>query len=233
MPTQNRRVATYLPPELDDRLKAFIIERNLKGESQALIAILSEFFDVSYPVARQVDYSALVTQEQFKELLDKVSELSIAVESRSPGEVLRKLRERLEQLEKRIDDRGSDKPQSETKVEAVPGQMNLLEVAESELPENAKSELLKSVNSELASELQPIDEAALADRFGSAKKTLSNYRSKWKNDPQKFSEWLRDSDPDKVAWQYNAEDKLYHPLVESASSQTSPSSIDTESTEEG
>lgn len=224
MPTENRRVATYLPKELDDRLKAFIAERNLKGESQALITILSEFFDVSYPTAHKVDYSAFVTQEQFKELLAKVSELSVSVEIKSPGEVLRKLREKLDLLEKRLDDRESDKPRSEAKVESVPGQMSLLEAAKSELPENAvgelpesaESESSSSLESELVSKLQPMDEQSLADRFSrvkkTAKKTISNSRSKWRDNPQKFFEWSRESDPDKVSWRYNPEDKLYHPL---------------------
>lgn len=103
MPTQNRRVATYLPPELSDRLKTFINERNLRGESQALITILSEFFDVSYPVARQVDYSGFVNVEQFSALESKVSELAKAIDkSSSPGMLLTKLLERFDQLEKRL-----------------------------------------------------------------------------------------------------------------------------------
>jgi hypothetical protein len=103
MPTKNRRVATYLPPELDDRLKTFIGERNLKGESQALITILSEFFGVSYPVAQQVDYSAFVTQEQFRELSDRLQGLIESNEkSSSPNAILSKLLERVEQIESRL-----------------------------------------------------------------------------------------------------------------------------------
>jgi hypothetical protein len=103
MPTENRRVATYLPKELDDRLKTFIVERELKGESQALIVILSEFFGVSYTVARQVDYSGFVKAEQFSALESKVLELAEVIDkSSSPGVLLTKLLERFDQLEKRL-----------------------------------------------------------------------------------------------------------------------------------
>ena len=250
MPTQNRRVATYLPPEIDDRLKAFIAERKLKGESQALITILSEFFDVSYTVARQVDYSGFVSQEQFKDLLDKVSELSTAVENRSPGAVLNKLREKIDLLEKRLNEREVDKPQSEAKVETVPGQMSLLEATKSELSEKAESELSKNIGSELLSdskselkpdqpsssiseslgEPQPLTGRALAARFGLYKDSVAG--SKRSRTEEQFLQWSREIDPSGIAWRYDSGDKLYHPLVESASSQISPSSVGTESNED-
>lgn len=235
MPTQNRRVATYLPPELDDRLKAFIAERNLKGESQALITVLSEFFDVSYPVAHQADYSMFVLQDQFKELLDKVSELSVAVESKSDETILSKLREKLDLLERRIDDRVSDKSQSEAKVEVVPGQMSLLEAVRSEPSKKAVSELPKDVNSELLSdlksepkstqssssigeslgELQPLTGRALAERFGLYKDSVAG--SKRSRTQEQFLQWSKEKDPDGIAWQYDSGDKLYYPFAETLS----------------
>jgi uncharacterized protein YfkK (UPF0435 family) len=51
MPTQNRRVATYLPPHIDEPFKAFKSQRDIKGDSEALIVILSEYFQVSHEVA--------------------------------------------------------------------------------------------------------------------------------------------------------------------------------------
>lgn len=104
MPTENRRVATYLPKELDDRLKAFITERNLKGDSPALIVILSEYFQVDTLVAQKVDYSGFVKTEQFEELAAKVSELATAVErSNSPSTLLSNLPEKMRQLAERLD----------------------------------------------------------------------------------------------------------------------------------
>jgi DNA-binding transcriptional regulator YiaG len=80
MPTKNRRVAAYLPPEIDERFKTFVDERNFGGDSPALIAILSEYFGVSQQVAHQVDYSRFVTIEQFTSLLDKVQALESQLE---------------------------------------------------------------------------------------------------------------------------------------------------------
>jgi hypothetical protein len=51
MPTQNRRVATYLPPHIDEPFKSFKSERDISGDSEALIAILSEYLQVNQEVA--------------------------------------------------------------------------------------------------------------------------------------------------------------------------------------
>ena len=55
MATQNRRIAAYLPPEIDQKLKAFKIEAGLatkrnptKNDSQALITILTQFFGLDH-----------------------------------------------------------------------------------------------------------------------------------------------------------------------------------------
>lgn len=232
MPTQNRRVATYLPKEIDDRLKAFIEERKLKGESQALITILSEFFGVSHPATRQVDYSGFVSQEQFKDLLDKVSELSAAIESKSPGAVLSKLREKLDLVERRIDNLVPDKPQSEAKVEATPGQMSLLDVAQSESCKKADSEPLRKPDSdelldnsknepisdqssssisESLSEPQPLTGRALAERFSLHKDSVAG--AKRSRTEEQFLQWSKEKDPDSIAWRYDSGDKLYHPIL--------------------
>ncbi|MEX0272709.1 hypothetical protein AB3R30_26760, partial [Leptolyngbyaceae cyanobacterium UHCC 1019] len=104
MPTENRRVATYLPKELDDRLKAFITERSLKGDSPALIVILSEYFQVDILVAQKVDYSGFVRIEQFEELAARVSELAMAAErSNSSGNLLGSLPDEMRHLAERLD----------------------------------------------------------------------------------------------------------------------------------
>lgn len=103
MGTDNRRVAAYLPKEIDDRLKEFISERGLKGDSPALIEILSEYFGVSRQVAQSVDYSLFVTQSQFEELAAKVSELSAANEKSIPlGSLISKLPDRVRRLEDKV-----------------------------------------------------------------------------------------------------------------------------------
>lgn len=43
MPTTDRRIATYLPPELDERFKRLIRDRDINSESKAIKIILEEF----------------------------------------------------------------------------------------------------------------------------------------------------------------------------------------------
>lgn len=100
MPTKNRRVATYLPKEIDDCFQVFKAGRNIEGDSQALIIILSEFLGVGQNVTHSVDYSNYVTVEQFDNLLAKIEaqEKPISV-SESNSELLN----RLQALESRIE----------------------------------------------------------------------------------------------------------------------------------
>lgn len=88
MATNNRRVAAYLPPEIDEAFTAFKIQRGLSTEdepnqndSQGLIQILSEFLEVSRESGYSVSYPVnAVTQDQLdslrSELVSQIGELS-------------------------------------------------------------------------------------------------------------------------------------------------------------
>jgi DNA-binding transcriptional regulator YiaG len=103
MPTQNRRVATYLPKEIDDRFQEFKIERNLSSDSQALIVVLSEFLGVNQKVAHEVDCSLFVTQKQFNELAEKVENIQIEADgSELFHNSLSELFSKFQQLDERI-----------------------------------------------------------------------------------------------------------------------------------
>jgi len=69
MSTQNRRVATYLPPHIDEPFKAFKSQRDIKGDSEALIAILSEYLQVSQEVAYPSSSNLLRRIEAIEEKL--------------------------------------------------------------------------------------------------------------------------------------------------------------------
>jgi predicted RNA-binding Zn-ribbon protein involved in translation (DUF1610 family) len=69
MPTQNRRVATYLPPHIDEPFKSFKSQRDIKGDSEALIVILSEYFQVSQEVAYPSSSNLLQRIEAIEERL--------------------------------------------------------------------------------------------------------------------------------------------------------------------
>lgn len=72
MPTQNRRVATYLPPHIDDPFKDFKSKRDIKGDSEALIAILSEYFQVSQEIAYSSSSNLLQRIEAIEERLSSL-----------------------------------------------------------------------------------------------------------------------------------------------------------------
>ena len=80
MATQNRRIAAYLPPEIDQKLRAFKIDAGLatkrnpnKNDSQALIAILSQFFGLNQEPAYS---SAIQLRQDLADLEAKVEQLS-------------------------------------------------------------------------------------------------------------------------------------------------------------
>jgi hypothetical protein len=225
MPTENRRVATYLPKELDDRFKAFIADRQLKGDSQALIVILSEFLGVSLPVAQKVDYSAFVTHEQLAELSSKVFELSATIENgRLPGKILNKLLGQFNQLEGRVVSLEMTASQLDAQEptpvvdKPVPGQMHLLELAESserqsELPIGESESSKGGSQSSSNGELQPMRGSALARRLNVSPQSIANNKSNWKDEPNRFIEWTRKKDPDRAAWEYRSEGRLFYPIA--------------------
>lgn len=137
MPTENRRVAAYLPKYIDDRLESFKVERGLKGDSPALITILEEFFGVSQQVA-QVGNTPL--GQRVDALENKVDDLVGA------------LTQRLQEL-------------GEAMKSAQVESLNQLEGSFiGELKSELKSSLLLELRSELFNELQskpPVSELSL------------------------------------------------------------------------
>lgn len=259
MPTENRRVATYLPKEIDSAFQAFKDERGI-GDSAALILILCERLGVTHSV-NQVDYSRFATVVQFEELAAKVSELTTAVEkSSSPSTLLSKLPDKIKRLEERIDSLESLMRQQKVDEIAVdessPGQIDLLSFREDDTQSKQRRETesfqvsslgkkgeglqasgsaiesLSNTSSELKSGLfpsstdnfsssslgglKPLNAPALSRRFRLHDKTVTNQRNLFKSDPGKFAEWSKKKDPNRIAWRYDLEDKLYYPIINSS-----------------
>jgi hypothetical protein len=122
MPTENRRIATYLPKHIDDLLEAFKSEHSIKGDSQALITILSEFFGVSQEVTHQSGSA-------------RIDEIITAKLTQLKSELLDELLSRLLQTETVFESRFS-------KVES---QLHLIQQVKTEV----KDELLSELRSEL------------------------------------------------------------------------------------
>lgn len=117
MPTKNQRVATYLPAHISEKLESFKTERNIKGDSAALIEVLSQFFNVAHPVAQNLDYSQFVTREEFESLLRDVSKLLVRFEDfDSQSDLLSELSNRVNKIEQSLGDAGGLKPMGTTEL---------------------------------------------------------------------------------------------------------------------
>lgn len=224
MPTENRRVATYLPSRIDTALEAFKRDRGLKGDSQALILILSEYFqvnsEVAYHSSSQLDQRIAVVEgrlhqlanlmtDRLQAIIDSVQSAQVpesdndqdALTNELLSELERKLinplAERMDALEARLD--GKQKCEPPTKE--VSSQLKLIPQDESSSSHRLGSELLK-----------PLRGVELSERFGCYKNTVDKSRRKLENSPEKFLEWSRSKDPDQVSWQYDPTTKLYNPV---------------------
>ena len=91
MPTENRRIATYLPKEVDEKFKAFKLERGIKGDSQALLIIMSEFLGVAELVAPSMNIQYEEFSQQLSELQTKFASLESELFSKLKSELLAEL----------------------------------------------------------------------------------------------------------------------------------------------
>ena len=198
MPTENRRVAAYLPKELDEKLEAFKSERGIKGDSQALILILSEFLGVSQPVAYS---SSFVTLEKFEDLASQVAILAEKLEAFSNSSNLT-LEEPLVEVSSELPVEISDELLVEPIVEPSPtaGDRNTdLFISATNVdvvvPPSASTVTIQAVE--------------LSKRLKVGQSTLS---TKKKSSHEEFAAWTRSKDPNSVAWAYLAETNKFQPI---------------------
>lgn len=91
MPTENRRIATYLPKEVDEKFKVFKLERGIKGDSHALLTVLSEFLGVTELVAPSMPNQYQELSQQFSDLQAELTSLESRLFSRLKSELLMEL----------------------------------------------------------------------------------------------------------------------------------------------
>lgn len=200
MPTQNRRVATYLPPHIDEPFKAFKSQRDIRGDSEALIVVLSEYFQVSQEVAYPSSSNLLQRIEAIEERLgslksELLGELKSKLQSPVGSKIVKKKGEPFDELQREL--LVSHEPQL------------------SEDSDKLSSELLGG-----SIKLQPMTQKDLAVRLKlTNEKSLGNKRSKHKEDSQAFLQWSKSRDKGGIAWEYHEDDKLYHPVQGVNSSQ--------------
>lgn len=230
MATNNRRVAAYFPPEVDEAFRAFKIQNGFatdenpsQNDSKALIHILKAFLDIDYSVAHSVSLpDNLVTTEQIEalrqefnsrisKLLDSSQKLTQRIESlevsrSSSEEVLQELNSEL------------SKSLSELSVsQEAPGQLSVLDESDanevSEIIEaQAYSELGISEESVPAELLKGLSGRQLESRLNAANR---RHIYKQREHPD-FPSWSAEKDKDGIPWIYR--DKKFYPYVESTTS---------------
>lgn len=234
MPTENRRVAAYLPKQLDDRFKAFIAERNLKGESQALVVILSEFLGVAHD---SESFSSSLLSTRVDAIEKNLAQLK--------GDLLRELHVQIASLRADIGNELSGELQSEPQVatsEALdPIQLDLSSVQEvdkpllAETPADLPDQLDTSIP--IAQNAPPLSDddftkgltgSALEKRLGVPHSTFYSRKQ-----TSSFYEWVKSEDPDKLAWFFEPEKKKFFPVLEPSPNQINPLPVGSERSEEG
>lgn len=201
MPTKNRRVATYLPKEIDDRFSAFKSDRGIEGDSQALITILSEFLGVAQQVTHSADYqSTFATKDELSELNLKVAHLAEQIQSFD-----RRLGQAVSEATSELKSELLDELPKQEVIEVSPGQLELLSDRANDPDVEIPSQLTEIPN-ELLSGLSG---RALTDRF-SKKKPTSRHKVEQHRDLPDFSAWSIAQDPQGIAWEYR--DKKYYPI---------------------
>jgi transcriptional regulator with XRE-family HTH domain len=91
MPTQNRRIATYLPKELDEKFKVFKLERGIKGDSNALLTVLSEFLGVTESIVPLMNTQYEELSQRFYGFQSELTALESRLFSRLKSELLAEL----------------------------------------------------------------------------------------------------------------------------------------------
>ncbi len=217
MATQNRRIAAYLPPEIDQKLKAFKIDAGLatkrnphKNDSQALIAILTQFFGLDHEAPYA---SAAELRQQLADLEAKLDHLATALTEKIAG--LENDITDLKQAKPDIEETTLTKPKSESGVtfSTVPGQLDLLDITPAQSDGNIEpidvGETLLQASVIPSKLLKGLSAAQLANRFPVSRTTIDIHRKKGK---EHFQQWSADQDPDGIPWEYRQ--RQYFPVVQ-------------------
>lgn len=200
MGTKNRRVATYLPPELDEAFILYKIEQGLaskknpnQNDSQALIHLLSERLGVGEKSA----YSS------HSEAIDRLNELEKelnSIKSKLSNEVFN-LRFSIREIEEKIEF-------SSAKVRN-PGQIDLPGISSNEVPQKEANIFFLSPEQIPQDLLEGLTGMALAKRLKStSRSTLLRHRGRGESH---FREWTQSKDPDEIPWIFK--DGTYFPVT--------------------
>lgn len=243
MPTDNPKVSAYVPQALKDRLTQFRQEKEL-SESQAVIAILAEYFQMKEEIGRGSDRVSVggVTLARMEALEKQVSDLQSLLDQR-----FQELSESINNgrlgsgLQVDHKESLSDKPLVDKQGSEVDGDVQAdssketideaaKEVVVSE--ENGSSDSRPPVESQNVtfqgrpilelqskplSDYEPVTSVRLSQRFGKGNQSVKHRKRKHKDNMVEFIQWTQGEDPDGIAWE--PVDKGYVPTGELTSQQ--------------
>ena len=198
MATKNRRVATYLPPEIDEKFKEYKEQNSIDGDSEALINILRDYLgvahqepEVSYLLlpdllkrVEALELEQFVTQDQLNGFKNDVRKDIALIISAQPHP-----KEKIKYPEKAVQEGESD---------SSPVQLGIVQNSDdkdSELPISSPVSL---------------NGVGLSKHLGVGRSTL--LRAKKKGKPH-LLEWSAKKDPDGKSWEYREEDGLYYVAI--------------------
>jgi hypothetical protein len=99
---------------------------------------------------------------------------------------------------------------SEPSLEPEDGIENQISPEFAEVP--GQMSLFEGIDSETESKVVPLRGDQLAERFRVNRGVPSQAKARCKDDPEKFLAWTRRHDPDGIAWEFDAQTRLYYPL---------------------
>lgn len=200
MPTDNRRIATYFPKDVDEKFTAFKLDRGIRGDSQALLTIVSEFLGVTQEVAYSNSPEILLRVENIeKSLLILRGELFQEVKQ-SVLLALSKQKTTLEspELAVGLDDNLIPSAELLSKSESESLNLNMIE----SLP---TTEIFQELQNDEVSFLA----SDLAKRLGAGQSTISNRK---RDASDVFTKWTSARDPDGLSWMFNTESGMFSPI---------------------
>jgi hypothetical protein len=220
MGTDNPKVSAYVPQAIKNRLNQFRKERNNIPESQAVIIILAEYFEMTEVLGRSSGGVGGVTLVAMQAIESRLASFMELVESRLAAleDTSQKLAGVIVVHDKLLDDnQSSSSIQSELPIEIQP-QSEPQKKEESAIQINLLSEPLEGIS--------PIPGIKLSKlRFGLSESRISAMRQKMlkqKMSLEEFTQWTKDNDPDRIPWKFiESPLKGYVPAEELSSEQKS------------
>jgi len=195
MPTENPKVSAYVPQAIKDRLTQFRKETNNISESQAVIRILAEYFEMTEVLSQSSNGIGGVTLAALQAIELKLASFMELVESRLVAlENTTQNNSELPVVQERP-------PENSQSIDSLPSELPVEILSETKSYEQNIGEVPVNLLGEPLEEITPIPGLKLSLlRFGRPKNAIAGIKRS--RSIEDFTEWTRQQDPDHIAWKY-------------------------------